>query len=163
MSIESLLLLIALLALPLIKIFRAPRQRQQQGQRESAQRPPVPVPRPRHPTTRMQIPPEPPIPSAARDYTAAPGVPVSTPPTPSAVRQNMSTKIAPDRRLTRRKVAAKSLLDTTTARRRGRASEAVLGTLRSADGLNRAMVVTAIFGPCRAMNPHGWRESDGLR
>lgn len=165
MSIETLLLVIVFLVLPLIEMFRAARQRgQQQGQPEAAQRRPVPVPRPQPPRMHTLIPPESTgVPDAAPERLAGPDVPVVSAPVPGpAVRQNMSYKIAADRRSPRRKAAAESLLDT-AARRKARASQGALGGLRSAGGLHRAMVVMAILGPCRAVNPHGWRESDGLR
>jgi hypothetical protein len=78
------------------------------------------------------------------------------------VRQNMSHKIAAARRVARRKDAAELLLNT-AARPEARASQAALGRLQSPGGLHQAMVVIAILGPCRAVNPHGQRESDGLR
>lgn len=157
MSIETLLLVILFLVAPLIEMFRAARQRgQRQGRPEPAQRRPIPaIP----PKMQIQIPPEwMETPDAAPELSASPDVPmISAPPTDTGVRQDMSYKIAADRRLARKKAAAEALLDT-PALREARASRSVRGALRSAGGLHRAMVVMAILGPCRAVDPHGWRE-----
>lgn len=162
MSIETLLLVILFLVAPLIQMFRAARKRgQQQGRPEAAQRRPVPAPPPK---MQIQIPPEwLETPATAPELPAGPDVPViSAPPTDAGVRHDMSYKIAADRRLARSKAAAEALLDT-PALREARASRSVAGALRSVGGLHRAMVVMAILGPCRAMDPQGWRENDWLR
>ena len=159
MSIETLLLVILFLVAPLIEMFRAARRRGQQQRRpEAAQRRPVPAPPPK---MQIQILPEwTGTPDARPELPAVPNVPLSSArSTDTGVRQDMSHKIAADRRLARNKAAAEALLDVPSWRKT-RTSRAVLGGLRSAGGLHRAMVVMAILGPCRAVDPHGWRERD---
>jgi hypothetical protein len=162
MSIETLLLVILFLVAPFIEMFRAARQRGAQQRRpEAVQRQPVPAPPALPPKMPTEIPPEwMAAPDASPELPAGSDVPLISVPAPGPeVRRDMSYKIAAERRLARKEAAA----DLLAARREARAGQDVLVGLRSAGGLHRAMVVMAILGPCRAVNPHGWDERDSLR
>lgn len=164
MSIETLLLVVFFVVLPLIEMFRTARKRREQQERPQApRRRSGPV---RQSPRRMQtqIPPEPAWMPDASERTAHPDVPVIVVPDPGAVatRETMADKIAAGRRTTRRQAVADSLLDA-AARREPRATHGAIGWLRSPRGLRRAMMAMAILGPCRAVDPHAWRESDRLR
>ena len=169
MSIETLLLLMFFIVLPLIETFRAARQRKQQQNRpDAAQTRPVPARRPPPPTMQTQLPsawtegpqvaPERPDPS---------DVPVVAAPVSASVgapekRQSMSDKIAARRRSAQRDAAAELALQPPAARN-ARPRVGDIGGLRSPGGLRQAFVSMAILGPCRAVDPHGWRESDTSR
>lgn len=167
MSIETWLFVLVFLLLPLVQMFREVRQRaREQGRRQAAQGQPVPVQPPPPPNMQTQRPPEdangnadlaaerPATPEGARAASRAAG--------DAAVRQPSSDKIAARRRSAQHEPTTGSLPDTAVRKEMRTVPEVIRG-MRSRGGLQRAIVVMAILGPCRAVRPHAWREIDEPR
>jgi hypothetical protein len=165
MSIESLLFAVLFLVIPLIQMFREARKRAlEQGQQRAAHGPSISVRPPRPPNMHTQLPRE--------DMDANPDVTAERPASPEAplvplrvaghgaVPQTLSDKIAARRRSTQRQATTESLRDR-AVRKDMRTVAEVIGGMRSRGGVQRAIVVMAILGPCRAVNPHDWRHIDG--
>ena len=157
MSLESLVLAILFLVLPLIELFREARKKGQKERPDRARQVPV-----RRPPPRMQppvLPTEPQwerIPSNAAPIalpTDIPKPPVIAVPEAANVRQTLSDRIAARRRLATQTLALKDLQDAATERKIRTRGEAV-ADLRSPGGVRRAMVVMTILGPCRAVDPY---------
>jgi hypothetical protein len=167
MSVETLLLLVLFVVLPLIQMLRAARQQsQQQGPPEFEQRRPVPARQPAPPRMQTSLPPE-----WTGRREAAPERPVTHDVTVVAAPASRSVAVRQDRqsssdvmaartRLARGDAAESALQPMMTKEARGRSG--TVG-LRSPGGLRRAMVEIVILGPCRAVDPHGWRASDTPR
>lgn len=154
MSIETLLLLVFFLVLPLIQMLREARQQtQKQGRRiESGERQPMPA---QQPSPQAQ-PPE--WAAGLEDRSDRPGspeVPVVTSPEPvRQKRQNVLEKAAARRRPSIRDSAAEWAATPATAMDYAGKPRDSVG-LRSPGGLRRAIVAMVILGPCRAVDPHG--------
>lgn len=163
MSIEVLLLVIFLVVLPLIEMFRAAAQRRgEQSVPEPPRKPPIRMPQPPH-TVQTRIPPEATGISDATVPTVRPDLPEDASPDQgaAAARQALSDAIAARRRTARPRPVA-NLLPDTAARRDAGTKRGVVRSLRSSAGVHRAVVAMTILGPCRAIDPHAWRDSDTL-
>jgi hypothetical protein len=156
MSLDTLLIIIFLVVLPLIEMLRAAAQK-----RKEQAAPPEP-PRKRLPPQRQ--PPEPARVSQAPEPAVRLDAPVVDVPVAAAsvpARETMSDKIAARRRATRPQTAAESLR-IATERSDARMIPGVVRGLRSRGGVHRAIVAMTILGPCRAVEPHAWNQRDRL-
>lgn len=146
MSLETVLLLALFILLPLIeRLVSSARQRNQgaavpsDGRPASAGQTAIPEPQPPGVGPPRHPPAVPPIPANARQpVSAAVVTPVHG--------------LAPD--------AGRRETSPPTARERERQRSAAAG-LGSPLALRRAIVLTTILGPCRAMTPHEFPEHDG--
>ena len=134
MSLEFLLLLAVFVLLPLIQQLLRAARRRDPGAPERAERRPLRTPQaPTHALPKLAIPPLPDMaPDATPDAMTAYG--------PSSARETAAlvTLVLPRHRSTRRRTA-------------------VVDFSKRLD-LRRAIVLTAILGPCRAVNPYDWPE-----
>ena len=137
MSFEVLLLLAVVVLLPLIQLLvRSARQRDQRLSKHGEGRLPVTQPAKQGPAT------------------GAPAVsPLRAPAGESA--QDALTA----RARTSRRDAARSGAPSPTGREGARRQMAAFASLDDGAGLRRAIVLTAILGPCRAHDPHARSES----
>ena len=163
MSLESLLLLLFFLVLPLIEMFRtAAKSRQEQRQPEPPRKQPVPA-REAPRTTQTQLPPELTGVSHVPELTVPQNLAVPPSADPSVLKalERISDQTAARRRTTRRQSPANSLPHTAPLTER-RMIHGVIRGLRRPGGVHRAVVAMTILGPCRAVDPHSWRESNRL-
>lgn len=139
MSLESLLLLAVFVLLPLIQQLLQEARRRDPRTPERGERPPVRSPQaPARALPKLAIPPLPEMaPDATSDAMAAHGH--------SSARETAApvTLALPHHRSTRRRTA-------------------VVG-LRNRLDLRRAIALTAILGPCRAVSPYEWAEGPRRR
>lgn len=139
MSLELLLLLAVFVLLPLIQqLLRAARQRDRRAP-ERAERQPLRTPQP---------PAHAPLPRTR-----------AVPPLPETARHAASDAMTA-RGLTPARETAGPVTLALTPHRSTRRRTAVVG-LRNLLDLRRAIVLMAILGPCRAINPYDWPERAG--
>jgi hypothetical protein len=133
-SLETLLLLAVFVLLPLIqRLLEAARRRDPRPPGRPGRRP---VRTPPAPTQALPKVPVRPLPDMAPDRTSG----ATTPHGPSSARDTAAlvTLVLPHHRSARRRTA-------------------VVDVRKRLD-LRRAIVLTAILGPCRAVNPYAWSE-----
>jgi hypothetical protein len=150
MSLDTLLIIIFLVVLPLIEMLRAAAQKRKEQER--------PEP-PRNPRVPQEEPPRPTAAQAPQPTVDEPPVDVPVAPAVVAARETMSDRIAARRRATRLQPVADSLRNPAAGSEASTIHGVVRG-LRSRGGVHRAIVAMTILGPCRAIEPHAWNERD---
>jgi hypothetical protein len=152
MSLDTLLIIIFLVVLPLIEMLRAAAQKRKEQER--------PEP-PRNPRVPQGQPPRPSAAQAPQPTVRLDEPPVDVPVAPAVVaaRETMSDRIAARRRATRLQPVADSLRNPAAGSEASTIHGIVRG-LRSRGGVHRAIVAMTILGPCRAIEPHAWNERD---